>query len=152
MEQIVTMLRGLPGVLELAPERGSEFPEIAWGDHFFYFSPDGTVPNNRQPYATIVTKDYPDDVLSRLEAPDRWRVNIHVGGARFEALLGFPPGAAHLDDRDFSEVDVILPHPLYAAQGWVAVVNPGPRTMPRVLEELRLAHQADRRRVERRAR
>ena len=150
MEQILTMLRGLPGVLELAPQEGSEFPRIAWGDHFFYFSPDGTVPRNRQPYATIVTKNYPDDVLSRLEAPDRWRVNIHVGAARFQELLGFPPGAAGAEERDYGATDVVLPHPLYAAQGWIAVVNPGPGTMPRILEELRIAHLADRRRVERR--
>lgn len=150
MEQILTTLRGLPGVLELAPQEGSEFPEIAWGDHFFYFSPDGTVPRNRQPYATIVTKDYPDDVASGLDAPDRWRVNVHVGAARFETLLGFRPDEADGQAADFRAVDVILPHPLYAAQGWIAVVNPGTRTVPLVLDELRAAHQADRRRVERR--
>lgn len=150
MEQILTTLRGLPGVLELAPREGSEFPEIAWGDHFFYFSPDGTVPRNRQPYATIVTKDYPDDDASGLDAPDRWRVNIHVGAARFETLLGFRPDEADRQGADFRAVDVILPHPLYAAQGWIAVVNPGTRTLPVVLDELRVAHKADRRRVERR--
>lgn len=44
---------------------GSEHPEISWSDHFFYYAPDGLVPRNRQPYATIVTKNYPDDVQSR---------------------------------------------------------------------------------------
>ncbi|WP_313546200.1 DUF6194 family protein [Leifsonia aquatica] len=37
-----------------------------WGDTFCYVAPDGQVPPNTQPYATIVTKDYPEDTLSAL--------------------------------------------------------------------------------------
>lgn len=40
MEQILEAVRGFDGVLELAPTAGSEYPEIAWGDHFFYYAPD----------------------------------------------------------------------------------------------------------------
>jgi hypothetical protein len=71
MERILSALRTYVGVLELAPTAGSEHPQISWGDFFFYYAPDGEVPRNRQPYATIVTKDYPDDAGSRLDAPDR---------------------------------------------------------------------------------
>ena len=144
MEQILTMLRGLPGVLELAPQEGSEFPRIAWGDHFFYFSPDGTVPRNRQPYATIVTKNYPDDVLSRLEAPDRWRVNIHVGRDEAARLVG-------PTQVDPAETDAFLAHPLYGASGWVSVVNPGERTVDALTTLLRAAHDAAAARASRRA-
>lgn len=151
MNQILTALREFPGVLELAPQAGSEFPEVSWGDHFFYYSPDATVPRNRQPYATIVTKDYLDDVGSRLDAPDRWRVNIHVGTALFVDLLGFAPGSMETSTVDFSEADVFLPHPLYGSYGWVAVVNPGPHTTARALSALHRAHIADQRRVDRRA-
>jgi len=61
---ILDEIRRHDGVLELAPGPGSEYPEISWGDHYFYFAPDGVVPQNRQPYATIITKDYPDDAAS----------------------------------------------------------------------------------------
>lgn len=150
MERILAELRGYDGVLELAPGAGSGHPEISWGDHYFYYAPDGEVPTNRQPYATIVTKDYPDDTASRLDAPDRQRLNIHVGAAVFAELLGYPPDSIGGEEVDYSATDVFLPHPLYGAYGWVSVVNPGAATTARVLDVLGEAHLADRRRVERR--
>ena len=138
------------GVLELAPVPGSEHPEISWGDYFFYYAPDGQVPRNRQPYATIVTKDYPDDNESRLDGDDRWRLNIHVGSAVFTDLVGYPPDEIKGASVDYSTTDTFLPHPLYGAFGWVCIVNVGNVTANRALEVLRGAHLADRRRVERR--
>ncbi|THG29978.1 DUF6194 family protein [Naasia lichenicola] len=150
LEQILETIRGFDGVLELAPGPGSEHPEISWGDHFFYYAPDGRVPTNRQPYATIVTKDYPDDVGSRLSAADRWRLNIHVGMPLFTELLGYPPDAIQQAAIDFSETDVFLPHPLYGAFGWVCIVDPAARTTDRAIDAFAQAHRADRRRVVRR--
>ncbi|WP_026550042.1 DUF6194 family protein [Arthrobacter sp. Br18] len=149
MQQVLDTVRAFDGVLELAPDEGSEFPEIAWGDHFFYYSPDGLIPQNTQPYATIITKDYTDDTFSNLGPNGRWRLNIHVGSARFTDLTGmslrnFAPG-------DFSEADMIIPHPVYGSLGWIAVVNPGDRTAAAVLALLRDAHEDERRRVDRRA-
>ncbi len=148
MERLLTAIRAFDGVLELAPGPGSEAPSVAWGDHFFYYSPDGTVPQNRQPYATIVTKDYPGDAESRLDAADRWRLNIHVGSALFTELIGEAPRS--FGARDFSEADVVLPHPVYGSLGWIAVVNPH-RTTTTCLRLLHAAHNADRRRMERRS-
>lgn len=140
MQQILDHVRSFDGLLELAPV-AAPFPELAWGDRFLYFAPDGVTPTNRQPYATIVTKDYPDDTASRLGG-GRWRLNIHVGSAAVAALGAGP--------HDPAEADVIVPHPVYAAQGWVSVVLPGERTLPRVLGLLADAHAADRARVARR--
>lgn len=149
MESILSTLRTFDGVLELAPSNGSEHPEISWGDHFFYYSPTGEVPRNRQPYATIITKDYPDDSMSQLDGPGRWRVNVHVGAEHAAALIG-STAEDNIGDVDLAESDVFLPHPLYGPYGWVAVVNPGTRTLARLLAMLQAAHDADRRRVERR--
>ncbi len=147
---ILETLRDLDGVLELAPAAGSEFPEIAWGDHFFYYAPGGQIPERVQPFATIVTKDYPGDTLSELDPPGRWRLNIHVGRARFTELTGEGPRRATAD-RTFAAPDVILPHPVYQALGWIAVVNPGDQTTPVVVALLREAHQDARRRSLRRS-
>ncbi len=78
---------------------------------------------------------------SDLNRPGVFRVNIAVGRTLFEEVVGHSP-AAHAEHRegiDFSELDRLLPHPAYATQGWVAVLNPGPDTSERVRELLTLA-------------
>ena len=152
METILSEVRTHEGFLEFAPQPNSEHPEISWGDYFFYYAPDAEIPHNRQPYATIVTKDYPHDTKSHLDIDGRWRLNIHVGSAVFTDLLGYPPDAIDESRVDYDAMDSFLPHPLYGAYGWVCVVNPGGATIDRALEVLRGAHLADRRRVERRRR
>lgn len=146
MDQILQTLRSLDGVLELAPGPGSTYPELTWGDHFFYYAPDGRVPEREQPFATVVTKDYPDDTGSALDPPGRWRLNIHAGRTALAGLAHDP------DHADPSTADVVLPHPVHRAQGWVAVVNPAQRTRSLVARLLRQAHADAVRRAERRPR
>lgn len=143
MDEILDTIRGFDGVLEIAPAAGSPFPEIAWGDHFFYYAPDGRVPGG-QPYATIVTKNYPGDEACELDRPGRRRLNIHVGARVFTELLGDDPrsGSAAVD---FTAVDTVLPHPVYRRQGWISITNPGANTRATAVELLRDAHEAARR-------
>ncbi|PXY37462.1 hypothetical protein BA062_06140 [Prauserella flavalba] len=141
MQQILDTVTSFDGALVLAPDASSGAPELAWGDYFFYYAPDGRVPANGQPYATIVTKNYPGDTGSDLDGDDRWRVNVHVGRAAFERLT------SHGGGTDPAEPDVVLPHPVYGRQGWIAVVNPGERTSAQVLKLLRDAHERARARA-----
>ncbi|MEU0026452.1 DUF6194 family protein [Streptomyces sp. NPDC006335] len=142
MEQIIATVRGFDGALVVVPEPGGDSPEIAWGDAFFYYAPDGWVPRNTQPYGTIVTKDYPGDTACELDPPGRWRVNVQVGRTALPGLL---------DERhDPAAADVLLPHPVYGTLGWVCVVNPGERTTGTVVRLLREAHEAARARAARR--
>jgi len=151
MDDILQTIRAFDGVLELAPTEGSAFPELAWGDHFFYFAPDGRVPQREQPYATIVTKNYPGDTLRDLDRPDRWRLNIHVGTEAFVQLTGEHP-RAEPTSWDYTLTDTVLPHPVYRAQGWISIVDPGPGTHELATRLLRQAHDDARRRTERRDR
>lgn len=150
MDRLLETIRAFDGVLELAPGEGSAFPEIAWGDHFFYYAPDGQVPQHEQPYATIVTKNYPDDALCDLDRPDRWRLNIHVGTDAFVELTG-ENRRAEAAPWDYTATDVVLPHPVYRAQGWVSIINPGASTHMLAARLLRQAHEDARRRAERRS-
>lgn len=150
MDELLETIRAFDGVLELAPDEGSAFPAIAWGDHFFYYAPDGQVPTREQPYATIVTKNYPDDALSSLDDPDRWRLNIHVGTDVFIELVGEDP-RSEPGTWDYAATDRVLPHPVYRRQGWVSIVNPGAGTHRLAVRLLRQAHEAARRRAARRS-
>ncbi|NEA99461.1 DUF6194 family protein [Streptomyces sp. SID13726] len=154
MEQIITTVRGFDGALVVVPGPGGDSPEIAWGDAFFYYAPDGhdapdgRMPRNTQPYGTIVTKDYPDDTASRLDPPGRWRVNVQVGRAELPGLVGLPGPVG--TEHDLAAADVLLPHPVYGDLGWICVVNPGERTTETVVRLLKEAHEAARARAERR--
>lgn len=152
MHQILETIRAFDGILELAPEPGSEFPELAWGDHFFYYAPDGQTPHAYQPFATVVTKDYPGEPSSGLAPPDRYRVNVHAGRTRFTELIGETPRAFHSREHgtyDFTAADVLLPHPAYGSGGWIAVVNPAQATMTTLEALLSAAYARQRRQVHR---
>ncbi|MEU9760841.1 DUF6194 family protein [Streptomyces sp. NPDC047985] len=149
MEQIIATVRGLDGALVFVPEPGGDFPEIAWGDAFFHYAPDGRIPKNVQPYGTIVTKNYPDDAASDLDPPGRWRVNVHVDRVMFQELTGEEPRSISRP-RDYAAADSVMPHPVYGALGWISVVNPGERTTATVVQLLHSAHEAARARFTRR--
>lgn len=149
-QEIIAEVRTFDGALVVAPERGSGFPELAWGDAYFYHAPDGRMPERTQPYGTIITKDYPGDTSSALDAPGRFRVNIHVGRERAESIIA--AGSRTGGDTDPTAVDVFRPHPLYGTAGWVCVIDPAEATEGAVLALLREAHEAARARTGRRAR
>lgn len=123
MDDVIEFVTGLPGVVAVTPDETSGAPEVAWGDTFFFYDPDDDPAARRMPFATIVIKDYPDwDTASNLSRPGVSRLNIAVGRAVVEELAG------DSGDVDYTEIDRLIPHPVYAAQGWVAILNPGERT------------------------
>jgi hypothetical protein len=142
IDEVIAYVAGLPAVVVQTAAPGDGSPEIAWGDSFFSWSPDGSVPRT-QPFATIVTKDYPGEPSSRLDRPGAFRVNVAAGK---EAVARIAHDAGHDADDD----DVLRVHPVYGHLGWVAVVNPGPRTDVALRELLAEAHAKARGRHERR--
>jgi len=147
IQEIVDHLAALPGVLVLQPAEGDGTPELAWGDTFCSYAPDGVLPPATQPFATVVTKDYPEDTGSRLDRPGAFRVNVAVGRRRLRDLTE----AAVVRPVPPDTADVVLEHPVYGSQGWVAVVNPGECTGRRLLDLLAEAHGLAERRWRRRA-
>jgi hypothetical protein len=150
MTEIVDRVSSWEGVLTLRPGPGDGSPRISWGDVFFYVAPDGKVPSG-QPFATIVTKDYPGEPSAGLSRADAFRVNIAAGAhsrrnTRTDAGPDgeVPPVAAPVEQTaiDPRTPDLLMPHPVYGQLGWVAVVNPAARTSEQVLALLHTAHAA----------
>ncbi len=150
MDEIFALVGQLDGVLTLRPGPGDGSPELSWGDGFFYYAPDGVLPRT-QPFATVVTKDYPDDDRSRLDRPGAFRVNVAAGRDAFVRWTGHAPRAAGeaIPSAALPD-DTVTAHPVYGGLGWLCVTNPGPRTSEAVRELLRTAHAAARARHERR--
>lgn len=149
MDEVVEFVEALGGVLVLRPGPGDGSPEISWGDVFFYYAPDGVVPST-QPFATIVTKDYPGEG-SQLNRPGAFRVNVAAGTEEFVRWTGHQPREAATIDVDPSTRDMVIAHPVYATLGWLAVVDPGDQTATAIRELLRTAHSLAHARHQRRA-
>ena len=148
MDEIIGFVSGFDGVLTFRPAEGDGSPEIAWGDTFFYYSADRTTPTEAQPFATIVTKNYPDDEVSRLDRPGAFRVNVAAGKEAFTQWTGHAPRETAITDADPGD-DTVIAHPVYGTVGWLAVTNPGPQTGATIRELLHAAYERTRTRHER---
>ncbi len=102
------------------------------GATFCSLDPERHFPN----FATLVEND-DNDQASDLERPGIFRLNIGVGRATFERLVGDQV------DPDFRVLDRLLPHPVYARQGWLCILNPSHATFREVVVPL-LAEAHDR--------
>jgi hypothetical protein len=153
IDQIGRRLEGV-NVVTATPESGA--PELAWGDTFFIYDPDHVLVAAQEfPFATIVTKDYGDfDRASNLDREGVFRLNVGVSVRAYESLFG-PAGSEHLagSGRDFSVRDTLLPHPVYARQRWICILNPSAETFERDVWPLLVdAHDAAAARYGRRGR
>jgi len=119
-------------VVTATPESGA--PELAWGDTFFIYDPDRVLIGRQQfPFATIVTKDYGDfDRASDLDREGVFRLNIGLSERAYDSVFS-PVGPEHLagGGRDFTVMDTLMPHPVYAPQRWVCILNPSADTFER---------------------
>ncbi|GAB3537826.1 DUF6194 family protein [Arthrobacter tecti] len=147
IDEVITLVKSFDGAAAFTVSEGDGSPELAWGDTFFYYAPNGKMPQATQPFATIVTKNYPEDAASRLDRPGIFRVNIAAGRSAFES---YTAAQASETNDDAGRLDVLMAHPVYGSLGWLCVLNPGTRTSGATSELLREAYGLARKRYERR--
>ena len=100
---------------------------IARAEGATFFSLDGSHWPN---FATIATGEAFDDGSS-LSRPGVFRLNIGaLSRETFRHLVG------GVSDPDFTVLDRLLPHPVYAKQRWVAILNPGARSFDEIVKPL----------------
>jgi hypothetical protein len=98
--------------------------------YFFSLDPEKHWPN----YATFVTTDEHDDA-SDLDRPGVFRLNLGIDRETSDRI------AAADREPDYTAFDRLLPHPVYAQQHWIAIVNPTHETFREVVVPLiALAH------------
>ena len=119
-----------PNPDEIASWITTTYPETvvahALGATFFSLDPSHW-PN----FATIVTTDEHDmGTPSDLARDGVFRLNIGVGKETFLRLAG------KLSTPDYAALDTILPHPVYAKQRWIAILNPSHETFEVIVKPL----------------
>jgi hypothetical protein len=121
-----------PNVRIVVGSAESGSPEISWGDTFFFYGKEERAA--AFPFATIVTKDYGEfDNAANLNRPGIFRLNIGLSRDRFRGLFGasFSP-----TDYDFTALDKLIPHPVYAPQFFACILNPSDATFETTVRPL----------------
>jgi hypothetical protein len=114
-----------------------------FGYTFFFYGGD-----HKLPFATLATSDNEYDSVSNLDRPDVFRLNLGITKESFRSLFGTDAvdGSAY----DYTALDRLMPHPHYAGQHFICVLNPGRQTLERVKELLAEAFDLARARSARR--
>jgi hypothetical protein len=89
--------------------------EDNYGYAFFFVGDD-----HRLAFVTIGYEDNEFDTVSNLNRKGVFRVNIGISKATFESLLG----DVDIESVDYSALNVFLPHPHYAKQHFISILNP----------------------------
>lgn len=88
-----------------------------FGYTFLFYGSDRTLP-----LASLAASDNEYDRVSNLDRAGVFRLNIGITRDTFRSLFG----AKELDisSYDFSALDTLMPHPHYAQQHYICILNP----------------------------
>ena len=128
----------------LVEELSGIVPLPTWGEVSYFYNPGRRL--KRGTYlATIKEKDGENDRGSHLDRPGVWRLNIGVAKSTYQRMFGPPPprpgkGAVIEGPWDFTQLDQVMPHPVYGWMGWIAVLSPSAPTWSNCQTLIRDAH------------
>ncbi|MFM7874880.1 MAG: DUF6194 family protein [Actinomycetota bacterium] len=103
-----------------------------WGETSLFFNPKGASAHGSY-FLTIKESDGENDQASNLDRDDVFRVSFGVSRNSYEALFGPKPprparGGVVKTGHDFTQTNLLMPHPIYAWMHWVQVLNPSQET------------------------
>lgn len=116
--------------------------EDNYGYVFFFVGDD-----HRLSFVTIANSDNEWDSVSNLSREGVFRVNIGVSRETFKSLIIKPDDAP----VDYSVLNTFLPHPEYAQQNFVCILNPSGENIEITKKLIAEAHSIATRRLERKA-
>jgi hypothetical protein len=99
-----------------------------WGEEGLFYNPDLLLAKGIY-VLTFKEKDGPNDKASNINREGVFRLNIGISKVSFvklfEQIPARPKAGKAVDmPYDFTELNRIMPHPVYAWMGWVGVLNP----------------------------
>lgn len=116
--------------------------EDSYGYAMYFISDDHMIP-----FVSIADADNEYDSVSNLSREGVFRVNIGVGRKTFDALFG----DREVEGIDFTAINVFLPHPHYAKQNFICILNPAGENAERTKQYICEAHDLAAGRAERNA-
>lgn len=114
--------------------------EENFGYAFFFVGDD-----HRLPFVTFADPDNDYDSVSNLNREGLFRANISVSKETFQKLVGEPTS----EPVDYTRLDTFLPHPHYARQHFVCILNPSGTNIETTKNLIVEAHAIAARRLQR---
>jgi len=99
-----------------------------WGETSLFFNPANGATHGTY-FLTLKEKDGANDKSSQLDREGVFRVSFGLSQKSFQDLFGETParpgkGGVVSTGHEFTQLDVLMPHPIYAWMNWVQVLNP----------------------------
>lgn len=101
---------------------------VTWGEVALFYNPGSELARGIY-FVTFKDKDSSNDSASFLDRGDLFRMNLGLSKPRYRQLFGDPPvrppaGGIVATGHDFTTIDKLLPHPVYAWMSWVCIISP----------------------------
>ena len=127
-------------------------PKASWGETSFFVNPNNILPSGAY-FATLKEKDGENDKASSLDRDGIFRLNFGPGKLAYESLFGAKParptkGEIISGTWDFTELDQLMPHPIYGWMGWMCILNPSIATFDKLFPLLEKAYEKAQKTVE----
>jgi hypothetical protein len=135
-------------VQEIISEIKSRYKDIVvketWGETSFFYNPGNRLPNGVY-FTTLKEKDGENDSASNLNRERVFRLSIGVGKDKYVEIFGPKPprpakGKAVELNYDFTELNKLSPHPVYAWMGWVCILSPSKESFDKALPLIDIAY------------
>lgn len=103
-------------------------PKKSWGETSFFYNPGQKLPNGIY-FCTIKEKNGANDQSSNLDRDEVYRLSIGITPKTYANLFGDKParpakGQIVATGHDFSTLNQLMPHPVYAWMSWVQILSP----------------------------
>lgn len=121
-------------------------PKSSWGETSLFYNPGKLLPNGVY-FCTIKEKNGDNDKSSDLDRESVFRVSIGVGKSNYEKLFGIKPkrpnkGCIVNTGHDYTKLDELMPHPIYAWMSWVQILSPSKSSFNTILPLIKDAHSS----------
>lgn len=119
-------------------------PKASWGETALFYNP-GQLLANGVYFCTLKQHDGANDKASALDRTGVYRVAIGLSPACYARLFGAKParplkGGCVATGHDFTVLNVLTPHPVYAWMGWAQILNPNRERFEEILPLIGEAH------------
>ncbi len=138
----------LPGEMihELVTQLPGVVPKASWGETSLFYNPNKALPNGVY-FCTIKEHDGANDKAAYLDRAGVFRLAIGLPPATYIRLFGKKParppkGGVVATGHDFTRLNELMPHPIYAWMGWAQILSPTKARFIEIFPLIQEAHAA----------